>query len=193
MSLCSAVLLVSAAGCVPRAAPSWALQRDSVAAQRCNAQGLALLEAGQAAEAGKRFGAALDADPFYGPAHSNLGIALLQQGQYFEAANELRYARQLMPRASQPRANLGILFELVGQYGEAEEQLREALRLAPEDVEIIGQLARVHVRQGKHTPETVAWLQTIASQDDHPAWRHWAGQQLITCKPINNARWEDPP
>jgi Tfp pilus assembly protein PilF len=179
---CGAALLVSLSGCALRASRplgSAFPQRDRVQAERLNEQGLALVQEGDFAAAEKRLREALAADPYHGPAHCNLGLVLLQQDKFYEAGWELRYACQLMPRASQPRANLGILYETVGRYGPAEEHLKAALRLSPDDIEVIGHLARTHVRQDKTTPETLAWLQSIATQDDHPAWRRWAGEQLI--------------
>lgn len=167
-----------AAGCRSAGPAAPVVARDRLRAQQVNDAGLALLASGQCAEAQAAFEAALAADPYYGPAHSNLGVALLQQQRFYEAGWSLRHAAQLMPRASQPRANLGILFEAVGRYGVAEEELRKALALAPEDIEIIGHLARVHVRQGRCTNETLAWLETVATQDDDAAWRAWARQQL---------------
>lgn len=153
--------------------------RDRERAEQSNTDGLALLEQGRATEAEERFRAALDADPFLGAAHSNLGVALLQQGKLYEAAFALRSACSLLPRASQPRTNLGLLFELVGQHGRAEEELRQALSLAPDDIEIVGHLARVHLRQNKHTSETLAWLERVVVEDDDPRWRRWAGETLI--------------
>jgi Flp pilus assembly protein TadD len=153
-------------------------QRDPAAAQRLNEQGLQLLQDDQLEEARFVFERALAADPYCGPAHCNLGVALLRLGHPYESAWELQYACRLLPQMAAPRANLGILYELAGRWGTAEEQLTEALRLAPDDLEIIGHLARVHVRAGKCTADTLAWLQTIASQDDDPAWRGWARAQL---------------
>jgi Flp pilus assembly protein TadD len=130
------------------------------------------------AEAEACFRQALECDPFYGAAHSNLGVALMRQGRPFDAAWHLRYASQLLPTASAPRANLGLLFELAGQYGLAEEQLRAALRLAPDDIEVIGHLARVHVRQDIFTNDTRSWLGTLVVQDDDPAWRTWGQREM---------------
>jgi Flp pilus assembly protein TadD len=153
--------------------------RDSCAARQLNEQGLALIEHGDLAGAEEAFRGAIARDLYFGPAHANLGVVLLQQGaQPFEAGWALRHAAQLMPKASAPRANLGLLFEAVGLYGRAEDQLRAALRLSPDDVEVIGHLARVHVRQSKRTPETLAWLEAVATQDDDAAWHNWAARQL---------------
>jgi len=173
-------LCVALGGCAVGAQGSFrAAPRDREAAERCNAEGLTLIEQERFAEAAEKFAQAAEADPFLGPAHANRGVALLKLGRWYDAAVELRWACQLMPRASQPRANLGVLFERSGQYDLAEERLREALRLNPDDFEITGHLARIHVRQGIRTDETVAWLQMLATRDDDPAWRKWAGQELI--------------
>jgi Flp pilus assembly protein TadD len=185
----SAVLLVSLSGCALRASRTSRLafpERDRQQAERLNEQGLALVGEGEFVEAEATLREALQADPYHGPAHCNLGLTLLQQGKFYEAGWELRYACQLMPRAGQPRANLGILYETVGRYGPAEEHLRAALRLSPDDIEVIGHLARVHVRQDKRTPETLAWLQAVAGQDDDPAWRRWAGEQLTHIRNENS-------
>ena len=174
-----AALLLCLSGCASRTAQPVRAQRDRERGERLNAQGLAHVEEGRFAEAEKSFRAALRADPYLGPAHCNLGVVLLELGKFYEAGWELRHACQLMPRASQPRANLGVLYAGVGRNGPAEEHLRDALRLNPDDIQVIGHLARLHVRQDKRTPETLAWLNQIAEQDDDPAWRRWAGEQLI--------------
>lgn len=156
--------------------------RDSLAAQQLNEQGLALAQEGRLEAAEENLRAALDADPYFGPAHSNLGVVLLQQGRFYDAGWELRYASQLMPKAAAPRANLGLLYEQVGRYGAAEEELRRALAVAPDDIEIIGHLARVHLRQGKRTDETLGWLEAVAA-DENETWRTWAQRLLSRASP----------
>jgi Flp pilus assembly protein TadD len=151
---------------------------DRAQAEHYNTLGLQHLGEKQWSQAEAAFRSALEADPYYGAAHSNLGVALLQQGKPYDAVWELRYACRLLPKASEPRVNLGLLFERAGRYPEAERELRDALALAPEDLKVIGQLARVQVRQGKQTEETLVWLQTVATQDDNPQWRTWARREL---------------
>lgn len=175
-------LLVSLWGCrggLASRGGAGLLGRDPVAAQGFNEQGLTLIAQGCFEQAEECFRQALSADPYWGPARCNLGVAFLRQGKYFDAGWQLRCAVQLMPRAAAPRANLGILYEIAGRLDLGEEHLRQALELAPQDIEIIGHLTRVHVRQGKCTPDTLAWLESITTQDDHPAWRSWAREQLI--------------
>lgn len=186
--LSGAVLLVGLMGCAPNAPPRWTLERDSVRACQLNERGLACIERGRAAEAEEHFRRALEADAYFGPAHCNLGVVLLQKGQLYEAGWQLRHACQLMPKASQPRANLGILYATVGRYEPAERQLRSALRLAPADVEIIGHLARINVRRGRRDAETLAWLHTVATQDNNPKWQAWAGRELVNFETSNSHR-----
>ena len=150
---------------------------DHGRAEQLNASGLQHINSADLAEAEACFRQALECDPFYGAAHSNLGVVLMQQGRPFDAVWHLRYASQLLPAASAPRTNLGILYELVGRYGPAEEQLRAALRLAPDDIEVIGHLARLHVRQDIWTNDTRAWLEALAAQDDDAAWRTWGQRE----------------
>ena len=153
-------------------------RRDTVRAAELNAQGLALVAKGITADAERQFRAAIEADSFFGPAHGNLGLVLLQQEKFYEAATELGYACKLMPKASQPRHNLGILYETVGRYDEADGELRQALRLAPDDIEVLGHLARVNIRRGGSAAEVKTWLQTLVVRDEDPAWRDWARLQL---------------
>src|SRR5262249_33433540 len=141
-------------------------QRDTSRASRSSAEGLTLVEARKFAEAEVKFRDAIAADPFCGPCHCNLGLTLLQQKKLYDAAWELQFACRLMPKASQPRANLGILYESAGRFTQADEALREALALSPDDLDVIGLLARVQVRQGKSSPELKNWLATIAVRDD---------------------------
>ena len=166
-------------GCAASRSGPVRLRPDRALAQQFNEEGLRHMADGELDAALAAFRRAVDADPYSGPAHCNLGVALLLKGQPFDGGWELRNACRLMPKAAQPRANLALLYESVGKYGQAEEELRAALALAPEDVEIIGQLARLRVRTGRYDDQTVAWLQTVAEQDDDAVWRAWAQRQLI--------------
>jgi len=154
-------------------------QRDTAQAERLNEAGLTLIQTGEFAEAEGSFRQAIQADLFHGPSHSNLGLALSHLGKHYEAATEFYFASKLMPKASQPRANLGLLYESVGRFSAAEDELRAALRINPDDIEVIGHLARVHIRQAKRTPEVKQWLETLLVRDDDPKWKDWARRELI--------------
>lgn len=179
MSFLLGLAFCSGFGCATLRSPGAAPPRDRELAEQCNQRGLALARDGRLPDAEQAFRRALAADPYLGPAHCNLGAVLLQQGKYFDGGWELREACQLMPTAPQPRTNLGILYQSVGRNGLAEENLRAALKLAPDDLQIVGQLAVLRVKQGQIDGEAVAWLQQIQEQDNDPAWRSWAGRQLL--------------
>ena len=66
----------------------------------------------------------------------------------------------------------------MGRYEEADGELRQALRLAPDDIEVLGHLARVNLRRGGSAAEVKTWLQTLVVRDEDPAWRDWARLQL---------------
>ncbi len=179
--LLGAGLVIELCGCAHRERGlhgAGAPRRDRLAAQRWNDEALELLANERFEDAEKLLRRSLTADAFFGPAHCNLGVCLLELGKYYDAGWHLNYAAKLMPRASQPRVNLGVLYEKVGKYDESEQLLRAALERAPDHIEIIGQLARVHLRQDKCTSETLAWLQQVAAQDDDPAWRDWARRAI---------------
>lgn len=175
----AAGLLCSLFGCVtpqPAAAPPL---RDREAAERWNSSGLTRIEQQKPEDAEADFRRAVAADPFCGVAHCNLGLSLIQQNKNpFEAAWCFRHAIQLMPKSVAPRMGLALIYEKAGQLEPAESALREALALDPDDIEIVGRLARVHVRQNKLTPETRTWLETVALNDADPAWRDWAARSL---------------
>lgn len=193
IGVCLCVFSLAALGCSAPGARGRA-GPDRVGAALLNDEGLQFMRDGQHSEAEHRFRAAIGKDPFMGPAHCNLGVALLKQGKApYEAALTLRHAAELMPRSAEPHTNLGILYSMVGQYGSGEVHLREALRLAPSDIEIIGQLALLQVRQGRTTPEARDWLQTIARQDRDEAWRSWAAGELSRWPSESTARGKDMP
>ena len=162
-------------GCAQRSsAPAASPPRDRARAEELRAQAITHIQQREWESAEQRLREALQADPFDGPSHANLGVVLWKRGKFFDAGWELRFACQLMPKAAQPRHNLGLLFEAAGRSELAEEQFRSALACDPGDVEIIGHLARIRVRQNKVDDETLALLHSVAADDDDSVWRTWA-------------------
>jgi Tfp pilus assembly protein PilF len=177
--LAGAGMLVAALGCANAERAPLRTSRNREAAERLNEQGLQFIASREFDQAERCFRQAVECDPFCGTAHCNLGITLMQQAREpFGAAWCFRHASQLMPNAVPPRVALGQLFEKAGQYGPAEQALRDALRLSPDEIDVIGHLARIHIRQSKFTEETRSWLEIVAMQDSNEAWRGWARQQL---------------
>lgn len=167
-------------GCVAvsRTDPGGSALRDREAAERLNQEGLAHLEAGEFARAETSFAQAVRRDPFLGSAYNNRAVSLVRLGRYFDAAHAFEHASRLMPQSAGPRRNLGILLERSSRFAPAEEHLRAALAQDPEDIQVIGHLARLHVRQNKFTSETRSWLELVAARENDPAWRDWAAREI---------------
>lgn len=173
--------LVFLLGCSAAERNSPRISRNREAAERLNEEGLHYVTSRALDKAERCFRQAIECDPFCGLAHCNLGITLMEQcREPYEAAWCLRHAAQLMPNAISPRVALAQLFEKAGQFGAAEQSLRDALRLNPNEIEIIGQLARVRVRQNKMNDETIEWLKVVAVQESDATWRSWAQRTLST-------------
>ena len=191
---CSAGLLVCVSGCAGTLRPASALapQRDPARAAALSGQALALLSESRFAESAALLEQALRSDPFCGVAYNNLGIAQLRLEKPFEAAHSFQNAARLLPRSSAPRANLGLLLERAGDFESAEENFRAALRDSPDDIQIVGYLARLHARQNRHTPETRSWLQIVAAQENDPAWRSWAQKELSRQPAVHTEQGSSP-
>ncbi|MEM6506256.1 MAG: tetratricopeptide repeat protein [Planctomycetota bacterium] len=154
------------------------LGRDTELAKALTAKAATALKEGRGEEAERLLRGALTEDVMYGPAHNNLGQLYYQQKRYYEAAWEFQYAIRLMPHQPIPRNNLGMVFEATGQLEEAIEQYGLAVAEEPDNPELLGNLARAHIRSGGRGPEVKEVLQQIVMKDTRPEWREWAERQL---------------
>lgn len=152
--------------------------RDTGLARTLTTKAAVTLKEGNAEEAEQLLRDALTEDVMYGPAHNNLGQLYYQQKRYYEAAWEFQYAIRLMPHQPIPRNNLGLVFEATGQLDEAVEQYGIAVAEEPDNPELLGNLARAHIRNGKRGSEVRDLLQQIVMKDTRPEWRQWAEKQL---------------
>jgi len=121
---------------------------------------------------------ALDADRFHGPAHNNLGVIYLNRGKLYEAAEEFDWARRLMPGHPDPRINLGLALERGGKIDEALDAYASAIEVYPNHLPAMQALARLEVRTGRATDQTMGVLREIVHRGN-ASWRKWARQQLI--------------
>ena len=184
-----AVLIVSSAlpvGCAPRQAVGQQEyqtvaadpRRDTQTARQHNAAAVERIRAGDLDAAEAELKAALAADMFYGPAHNNLGIVHDRRKEYYLAAWEFQYAVRLMPNRAEPRSNLGEVFETVGKLEDAEKMYEEALKIEPDRPEVIGNLARLHVRTDRNDERTRQLLSEVVTKDTRPQWTSWARERL---------------
>ncbi|QQE11332.1 tetratricopeptide repeat protein [Planctomycetota bacterium] len=120
---------------------------------------------------------ALTEDMTYAPAHNNLGLVYYHQQQYYTAAWEFEYAVKLMDNASEPLNNLGMVYEAVGQYEKAHGYYERAYKADPNNVQIIGNYARNHVRQGLRNDQVRTLIDEIILRDNRTDWIEWAKEQ----------------
>ena len=153
-------------------------RRDTETARRLNAEATELLERGQLERAEKVLKKALAADIFSGPAHNNLGAVYYRQEKHYLAAWEFQYAAKLMAACAQPRNNLGMVFEAVGRLDDATAWYEQAMEVEPDNIEIVGNLARILVRTDHKDERTRKLLAEIALRDSRPEWSEWARERL---------------
>jgi len=92
---------------------------------------------------------AIEIDPKYAPAHSNLGLALVRKGQVDEAIACYKKAIELDPKYAAPHLNLGAVLERQGKLDEAITEFRTASRLQPNLATANHNVAILLERQGK--------------------------------------------
>lgn len=128
-----------------------ALRQDKAAAGAHNILGLVADAAGDAAEAGKHYKAAVDARPGEGAHLNNYGAWLCGNGR---AAESLPWFDRALGDAAYPAradalANAGRCAALAGQPQLAETRLRAALQLAPDHVAGLASMAELAYGAGR--------------------------------------------
>ena len=96
-----------------------------------NSIGLVLTRQGRLAEARDRFAAAVERNPGFAEARSNLGNALAADGRMAEAIEHYREAIRLKPDYVEPRIGLGGALLRSGRAADAAIQYRDAIALDP--------------------------------------------------------------
>ena len=83
-----------------------------------------------------------------------------------------------MPHQPEPRNNLGLVFEAIGRLDEAAKWYDEAVALEPDNPEILGNLARTLIRNGRRDDRTRQVLSDLVLKDTRPDWVAWAREQM---------------
>jgi tetratricopeptide (TPR) repeat protein len=134
-------------------------------------------DAGQYADAIRRFERAIAKDPSFVRAYDNLGLCYDALNQSDQAAAQYRKAVELNRRATAPEAwpplNLGKLLRTRGDLDEAETLFREALRYNPQFPQAHYQLGVLLENRG-HVDEASAELLKAAELDPNYADPHYA-------------------
>jgi tetratricopeptide (TPR) repeat protein len=97
-----------------------------------NNLGLALMEKGRVAEAGRHFQQAVELWPEYPEANKNLADILAQAGRLDEAVRHYHQALERRPRWADAENNLGSALAAQGQLQEAVTHFSRVLQLEPE-------------------------------------------------------------
>jgi len=127
---CGDAAVLAAAGAAPSAAGF-------------NERGNFLADRGRHAEAMLCYRKALEMDPGFAGAWSNLGIACKDQGMFDQAVSFYRRAIELQPDFAAAWNNLGIALKELGRRDEAVQCYRRALELSSGSVRVVVNLANL--------------------------------------------------
>lgn len=147
-------------------------------AQALLAQGLALHQQGQVAQAQALYSAALQLAPDLIDAQHLLGVTLGQTGAAAQGEEWVRKAVQARPDFGPYRNSLGRLLLLQGKMDQAVEQLREALRLSPQNAEGHFNLAEAEFAAGRLEDAAAHYEQALKLQPTHAAARFGLAQAV---------------
>ncbi len=112
-----------------------------------NSLGVALCNLGRYQEAEQRYREAIDVNPEYAEALSNL--AGLRQGSPQEAEPLLRRVLKINPKFPGARAMLGLMLASAGRDHEAKTALRKALKISPKDANALLGLSQIARSDGQ--------------------------------------------
>jgi len=126
--------------------------------------------------------AALEADPYNGPAHNDMGVLYLRQSRLYDAATEFELARKLMPGNPDPRLNLGLTLEKGQLYERAFDAYSAALEVSPSHIRTIQAIARLTLRIDREDDRLTGMLEDISLRGETIQWRGWAQEQMARLK-----------
>lgn len=113
-----------------------------------NDQGTLALRSGDLETASARFEVALEYNPRFVEALTNLGLVELQRGNFDRAGTLLRRARRLNPDVAQPHHGLGVLEERRARRDRASKHYQAALAVDPGFAPARANLARLYFNAG---------------------------------------------
>ena len=155
--------------------------RDPGKAHKLTIEALAVIES-DPAKAAELMHAALEADPYYGPAHNDMGVLYLRQSRLYEAATEFEWARKLMPGNPDPRLNLGLTLETGYLIDRAFDAYNAALEVSPAHIRAIQAIARLTLRTSRKDDRLMGMLEDISLRGETIQWRDWAQEQMNRLK-----------
>jgi len=143
-----------------KSAPRWPFLHNYVGAWYAEQQRLP--------EAERDYLAALDIDPKYYDALSNLGDVYRQQGKLDDAERCYLNAISYGAPYADTYYNLGVTYISMGRLADAEQPLRRAVEVSPSNVNARYNLAWDYERQGKDALAEAAYAETLQRAPDYP-------------------------
>ncbi|MBF0624056.1 MAG: tetratricopeptide repeat protein [Magnetococcales bacterium] len=144
-----------------------------------NERGRQHLARGELREAALAFAEAVERDPAFAIAHSNLAVALWQAGHGDEALHHFRQATALEPDNPRSHNNLGRALQEHGVAAEALTVLERAAALSPDDAEIRFNRALALLQNGQFTQ---GWAEY--------EWRGRLPRFQSRARPFAQPRWD---
>ncbi|HYE21549.1 MAG TPA: tetratricopeptide repeat protein [Tepidisphaeraceae bacterium] len=189
------ITLCLIAGCAPRAVvPAGA--PDTALARQQNDLAFDLIGKGKYLEALPLLERAINADPYYGPAHNNLGIVYYHTDSLANAGRSFETALRNMPNQPDARNNLGLVFERLNRPTDAATEYERARRLAPENPEYLANLCRARYKLDPRDPGLTPLLRELVAKTRSAEWRTWAETNLLRLSarpPEDSATRPTPP
>jgi hypothetical protein len=127
----------------------------------------------------KFFQRAVEIDPGFANAHSNLGSVLKDMGQFDAAAASYRKALELKPDNAEVCCNLGIALKELGRHAEAADSYRKALEIKPGLVEAHNNLGMVLLDLGQFDEALACFRRAVELNPDNAGAHNNLGFALL--------------
>lgn len=135
-------------------------------------QGHAALEAKDFAGAREHFEKAIDTDPCYARALTELGVVLTIQENLAAAESSFQKSIHCDGEFLEAYLQMGILFDIEKKYAEGEAILQQSLRVAPSDWQPYYRLGALHQHAGRYKEAEQSYLKAESLSADVPAEVH---------------------
>ena len=176
----------------PKRAKTKKQPRSTVGQERKRAEalynrGTLCAQQGKLSEAISAFQFALQIQPDFALAHSNLGVAFRAQGRLPEALHHMREAVRLKPGHAQAHYSLGTVRFLQGHPEEAIAAYREAVRLSPNFFDAHNALGITFAEMGRPLDAESAFRQAVRLQPNHAEAHNNLGLALSNQRRLDEA------
>ncbi|MET0732838.1 MAG: tetratricopeptide repeat protein [Casimicrobiaceae bacterium] len=127
------------------------------------------------------FRRAIDVNPAYAPAHSNLALTLTAKRDYPEALASVDRALALSPRDVEALNNRGTVLQAQMRHAEALQCFDAALAQAPDHVEILSNRANALLELRRHDEAAQCFARLVAVAPEYPWALGYLYQTRMLC------------